>query len=189
MSVQVQHRPFTVQEYYRLAQVGIFKADERVELIAGEILNMVPIGTYHASEVDRLTQFFVTNYGNNVIVRVQNPVRMDERSEPQPDIALLKPKADFYAARHPEPQDGLLLIEVADTSLEYDRTIKLPLYAKPGIPEVWIVNLPEQCIEVYAAAPDEQRYRKRKKVRVGSGKTLRLTTLPQVRIPVDEILG
>jgi Uma2 family endonuclease len=82
----------------------------------------------------------------------------------------------------------LLLIEVADTSLEYDRAIKLPLYARRGIPEVWIVNLPEQCVEVYTA-PDEQRYRKRKKVRVGSGKTIRLTTLPQVRIPVDEILG
>lgn len=149
MSLSTLKRRFTVDEYHRMGVAGILKPDDRVELIDGEIVQMSPIGSRHAACVAFLTQLFVTAVGRRAIVQVQNPVRLGDRSEPQPDLMLLKPKADFYASGHPGPSDVLLLIEVADTSAASDRETKLPLYARAGIVEFWLVNLEKHQTEVY----------------------------------------
>lgn len=141
------HR-FTVAEYHRMGEAGIFAQGSRVELIEGEVVEMVPIGSDHASVVDRLTRFFVQGLGERAIVRVQNPVRLNDLSEPQPDLTLLKPVPDFYKSRHPGPQDALLVVEVADSSLSFDKGRKLPLYARMGITEAWIVVLQTRTIEI-----------------------------------------
>jgi len=186
MPGQIQRRTFSVDEYYRMAKAGILWEDEHVELIGGEIIQMPPIGSSHASHVDRLTRVFTRTFAETVIVRVQNPVHIDDRSEPEPDITLLKLRPDFYAESHPIPEEVLLLVEVADTSLEYDREIKLPLYAKRGIKEVWIVNLRGNCLEVYTE-PDGEGYEVCRTFR--KGKTIISKTFPELTISVDEILG
>src|SRR3982751_4315477 len=129
MSVQIQKHYFNVDEFYLMARGGVFSEDARVELIEGEVIEMSPIGSRHAGCVDRLNAL-LNRSGQNVIVRVQSPIRIDDFSEPEPDIALLKPRADFYSNSHPTPADVLLIIEVAETSVEYDRGVKLPLYAR-----------------------------------------------------------
>lgn len=133
--------PISVDDYRRMGEIGILEPDLRVELIDGEIILMPPIGASHTSIVDRLTRLFVTGTGERAIVRVQGPVRLSELSEPQPDLALLAPSEDFYAARTAGPQDVLLLVEVADSTLRYDREVKTPLYARAGIAEYWIVDV------------------------------------------------
>ena len=149
MSVAVSRRLFTVDQYHEMARSGILSEDDRVELFAGEIVEMSPIGSRHASCVDRLTKTITMQIENSAIVRVQSPIRLGPRSEPQPDLALLKPRADFYAQAHPGPQDVLLIIEVAETSTDTDRKLKLPLYAKTGIPEVWIFELFTKQVDLY----------------------------------------
>src|SRR5688572_13415266 len=122
--VQVNRHSFTVAEYERMGRFGIFSEDERVELVCGEIIKMSPIGERHAACVDFLTQLITLRLRHSAIVRVQNPVQLDDYSEPQPDIAVLKPRDDFYNGAHPRPEDVLLVIEVSDTTLEYDRKLK-----------------------------------------------------------------
>jgi Uma2 family endonuclease len=185
MAVSMQRRVFSVDEYHRLPQAGVLREQERLELINGEILTMTPIGSYHASRVNRLTRVFTRIFGDRVIVQVQNPVKIDNYSEPEPDLALLKPQADFYAARLPEPPDVLLIVEVADTSLAYDRDVKLPLYAKQGIPEAWLVNLPNNCVEVFAE-PSPQGYELHRIFRKGM---VTSPTLPDLQVALTEILG
>ena len=141
-------RRFTVAEYYRMAEVGILQPDERVELIKGEITVMPPIGDRHAMEVRQATRVFYSIAGGTVIISVQNPVHLGEHFQPQPDVALLRFREDNYPA-HPTPADILLVIEVSDTSLTYDRNVKVPLYAGAGIVETWLVNLEADYIEVY----------------------------------------
>jgi Uma2 family endonuclease len=158
MTVQVLRRRFTVDEYYLMAKVGILHEDDRVELIEGEIVEMSPIGSRHAASVMRLTQYLSEKTGRHALVDVQNPVRLGEHSEPQPDVCLLKPRMDFYAGAHPGPADVLLLIEVADTSADYDRQVKIPLYARAGIGEVWLVDLTQNQVEVYRQ-PGPRGYR------------------------------
>ncbi len=148
-----RHR-ITVDEYYRMAEVGLLAPDARVELIEGEIIDMAPIGTDHCSVVDQLTRQFVMSVGNNGIVRVQGAVRLDWLSEPQPDLALLAARDDFYRHAHPLPADVLLLIEVSDSTLRYDRDRKMPLYARHGIPEVWIFDLQNGELHVYRSPQD-----------------------------------
>lgn len=150
MSVPLRRHYFAAAEYYRMADAGILKPDDRVELIEGEIIETSPIGKRHASCVDRVVNTVLGRLAGRAIVRVQNPVRLSEFSEPQPDVALLRPREDFYAAGHPGPDDVLLVVEVADTSAPYDRGAKVPLYARSGIPEVWLVDLTEDRIEIYA---------------------------------------
>jgi Uma2 family endonuclease len=135
-----RHR-IDVDEYYRMAEVGLLAPGARVELIQGEIIDMVPIGSLHASVVNALARRFFHAVGDRAIVTVQQPIRLDRRSEPQPDLALVKPRADFYRAAHPAPADVLLVVEVSDTTLRYDRDIKLPLYASHEIPEVWLFDI------------------------------------------------
>ncbi len=144
----VTRRPITVAEYYRMAEVGILGERDRVELIEGELIAISPIGTYHTGTVNKLTHSPVHAVGERAIVAVQNPVRLDDLSEPQPDFALLRPRPDFYRDAHARAADVLLLIEVADTSLNYDRAVKRALYARHAIPEFWIVDLTSAEVEV-----------------------------------------
>ena len=143
-----RHR-LTVADYYRMAEAGVLAPDARVELIEGEIIDMAPIGTRHAAAVMRLNRLACAACGDGAIVSVQSPLRLGDLSEPEPDLMLLKPRADFYADAHPAAADVLLLIEVADTSARYDREIKLPLYARHGVSEVWIVDLEARLLRSY----------------------------------------
>lgn len=144
-----RHR-LTVYDYHRMADAGIFGEDDRIELIDGDLIDMAPIGSDHAAVVNRLTEAFVLACAGRAIVSIQNPVRIDESSEPQPDVAILRRRDDFYATSgHPGPADILLLVEVADSSLRFDRTVKLPLYARAGIAELWIVDLQRRILDAY----------------------------------------
>ena len=150
MSVQIERRHFTVSEYHRMATAGIFTEDDRVELIGGEIIEMAPIGVRHAACVAKLAEVFSRYLQSAAIIWVQNPVRLDERSEPEPDIALLRRREDFYSQSAPTPNDVFLIVEVSDSSAEYDRKVKVPLYARAQVTEVWLVDLVEESVEVYA---------------------------------------
>src|SRR5262249_41606502 len=150
MSVQLQRWTFTVDEYHRMAEVGILTEDDRVELIDGEIIKMSPIGSYHVACVNRLTAVLIPKVGGAAIVSVQNPIRIDDYSEPEPDIAILRHRDDFYSQSLATANDVLLVIEVADSSLEYDRTVKLSTYSRAGLPEFWIVDLQADEIEAYS---------------------------------------
>ena len=165
MLVQTQHR-FSVEDYYRMAEAGVLKPDVRVELLDGKIIDMPPIGPLHGGSVNRLIRLFSTLAEGRWLVSAQNPVRLHRHSEPQPDLMLLKPASDDYMSRHPRPDDVILLIEVADTSLAYDREEKLPAYGHAGVAEVWIVNLADQVIEVYRE-PHFAGYSKTKVLRAG----------------------
>jgi Uma2 family endonuclease len=183
---RLQTRRFDVDDYYRMADAGILHEDDRVELIEGEIVEMVPIGPLHTGGVDYLTWRFVQGCGDRAIVRVQGPVRLDRYSEPQPDLLLLKPRSDFYRGVHPGPSDVLLIVEVAQTSIDYDRGVKLPLYGRFEIPEVWIVDLPGERVEV-CRAPSTEGYRDvQSRAR---GEQVAPAALPDLAIPVGEILG
>lgn len=186
MSVQFSRRHFNVAEYYRMAAAGIFSEDDRVELIEGEIIEMNPIGSRHAACVGRLTELLGRLAGDKAIVWVQNPVQVNDYSEPLPDVALLKRRDDFYAQANPQPTDVLLIIEVADSSVEYDHEIKIPLYARAGIAEVWLVNLPKDTIEIYTLPLDET-YREIRLVK--RGESLAAKSIPNLIIDADSVLG
>lgn len=149
MSVQISKRLLTVSEYHKMAEAGILTEDDRVELIHGEIIEMSPIGSLHSGYVKRINNLFNRLLEGHYIVSVQDPIYIDKFSEPEPDIAVLRYREDFYEKSHPRPEDVFLLIEVADTSLYYDRITKLKLYANAGIPEFWIINLEDAQIEVF----------------------------------------
>lgn len=186
MDVRLTRRLFTVDEYYQMARAGILTEDDRVELLEGEIVQMTPIGSRHAACVDRLTELFSRHIAERAIVRVQSPVRLSERSEPQPDLTLLRRRSDFYAGHHPGPEDVLLLVEVAETSAEPDRGIKLPLYARAGISEVWLVDLGAGAIEVYRR-PSREGYQETFTVRRGD--PVSPATFPDVRLAAAGIFG
>ncbi|MDT4955035.1 MAG: hypothetical protein QOJ02_3173 [Acidobacteriota bacterium] len=150
MSRQLAKRWITVDEYERMGEAGIFHPDDRLELLEGGIYEMSPIGSPHAACVDFLIILLTEFARRRFIVRGQNPLRLNDFSEPQPDIALLRWRDDFYRHAHPTPADVLFVIEVADSTVESDRLYKMPLYAKAGIPEAWLVNLPDEKIELYA---------------------------------------
>jgi Uma2 family endonuclease len=145
----LQRHRLTVAEYYRMAETGILAPEARVELIEGEVIDMPPIGSPHAGTVDYMADVLRSACGGQAIVRTQNPVFLDLHSEPQPDIALLRPRADFYRSSHPTPADVFLIVEVADATLAYDTQIKLPLYARHGVPEVWLVDLSNRRFMVH----------------------------------------
>jgi len=149
-----RHR-FTAEEYHRMGKAGLFGEDDRVELIEGEIVEMTPIGSRHAGTVKRLIRLLSQAVGGQAIVAAQDPLTLGPRSEPQPDIALLRPRDDFYTTSHPGPGDVLLLIEVAEASLRYDREVKLPLYARHGIPAVWLVDLAGRELTAYEQPADD----------------------------------
>ena len=186
MAVQLLRRRFTVHEYHQMGQVGILADDDRVELLDGEIVEMAPIGSRHQAVVNRLNEMFTSRVADSAMISVQGPVRLAEDSEPQPDILLLRRRADFYASAHPGPEDVLLLIEVSATSAEYDREVKLPLYARHGISEVWLVGLDAGTIEVYRA-PTAQGYQEVSQA--GRGQRISPVALPQLELAVEDIIG
>ena len=183
---EITRRRFTVHEYHRMAEAGILHEDDRVELIDGEIIEMSPIGERHAACVRRLIGLLTRRIGDAAILDVQNPVRLWESAEPQPDLTLLRPRDDLYAAGHPPPEDVLLLIEVSDTSLAYDKNVKLPLYARAGIPEVFVVDLVNEAIERHTE-PTEDGYSLVRRAR--RWEMLESITLPALTLSVDAVLG
>jgi Uma2 family endonuclease len=186
MAMPIALRRFTVDEYHRMAEAGVLTQDDRVELLDGEILVMSPIGSRHAATVARIQDLLARALGGRAIVWVQNPIRQRPFSEPQPDVCLLRPRADFYSARHPEAPDILLLVEVADTSLGYDRERKIPLYARSGMAETWLVNLPEDAIDVHRQ-PQAGAYADLRTAR--RGETVSPLAFPGLALSVDDILG
>jgi Uma2 family endonuclease len=185
--VALRRHRFTIQEYHRMGEAGIFDGDDRVELIEGDIVRMPPIGPVHASEVDRLTAMFTARLRDRAIVRVQNPLALPaQTSEPLPDVILLRPRPDFYRSGHPEPEDALLVVEVMDSSARYDRRVKLPLYARAGVLEVWLVDLSVASIEVYRdlAAHDYSERRV-----LSRGESLAIQAFPDIVFSVADLIG
>lgn len=153
----VQRHRLTVEQFHRMAEAGVLAPDARVELIEGVIVDMAPIGSRHAAVVKRLNALLTSAVGSRAIVSVQDPIRLDDRTEPQPDLALLRPREDFYADSPPTAADALLMIEVSQATAAYDRQVKVALYARHGVPEVWIVDLDFSLVRFYRA-PQGDRY-------------------------------
>ena len=182
----VRHR-FTVEEYHKMAEAGLLSEDDRVELIEGEVIEMAPIGSRHHACVMRLDELLRRpGVPGGYIVSVQGPVRLDEGNELQPDLALLRRRPDFYAGELPKPEVVLLIVEVSDTTLSYDRDVKLPRYARAGVPEVWIVDLEGRRIESHSA-PSAEGYGDSREF--GAGERARSRTVEDLSVPVDEVLG
>ena len=153
VAVTLRRRRFTLDEYHRMGEAGILGTDDRVELIEGEIIEMSPIGSRHAGTVARIHHLFSIRLLDQALVWIQNPLLLvRHQSEPEPDVMLLAPRADFYTSSLPEPPDVRLLVEVADSSLLFDRRTKFPLYARSGVAEAWLVDLDSGRLEVHRGA-------------------------------------
>lgn len=183
-TMQLITRKFNVTEYHKMAATGILTPKDRVELIRGEIISMSSIGLKHAACVNRLNRLFHQKLDDQVIVSVQNSIQLDNLSEPQPDIVLLKARSDFYENKVPQPSDVYLLIEVSDSILNYDQTIKLPLYAEHQIPEVWIINLNNKTLEIYRQ-PQDNKYQDQQK----NVQKISPLKFPHLIFTVEDILG
>jgi len=187
MAVDLKRRRFTIDEYHRMGEFGILTKDDRVELLDGEIIEMAPIGLRHASICDRLTRLFTSRLGDRVIVRVGGPIVLPKQdSEPQPDLTLLHPRSDFYSHAHPEPADVLLAVEVMDTTAYRDRRVKLPLYGRASITEVWLVDAEQELVEVHRHPPAGQHAALAVKRR---GERVTIAAFPDVPFAIDEIFG
>ena len=186
MSVQTQKRLFTVQEYHLMSEAGVFANHERVELIEGEIIQMAAIGTRHASCVKRLNRRFSVIPEEIAILGVQDPIQLTERTEPQPDFVLLQPRADYYETAHPIPSEVLLLVEVSDSTVNFDRDVKVPNYARSGIQEVWLWDLEANCLEVYRE-PTANGYTSIQKFE--RGEIVSPLAFPDFQVSVNLILG
>jgi Uma2 family endonuclease len=147
----------TVEQYYRMEEAGMFHPEQRLELINGKIIYMSPIGRKHGSCVAVLTEIFVSQFKDKVFTWVQNSIQLNNLSEPQPDLALLKRRGDFYRDRLPIPNDILLIIEVADSTISYDRNVKIPLYGSAGIIEAWLIDVNEKTLTKYTQ-PNPEGY-------------------------------
>ncbi len=174
----------SAEAYHRMGEAGVFKPHERVELLDGRIYEMTPIGSRHADFVDRLNELFVKAAPLGVKVRIQNPILLAPKSEPEPDLALLLPREQPYAERHPGAQDVALVVEVADSSLEYDRQTKLPLYAAAGVPETWLFDLQNDRAEVFRR-PSADGYRL--SLRPETDETLSCERLPEFRLDLTQV--
>jgi Uma2 family endonuclease len=176
---------FKVDDYYKMIELGMLEDYEKAEIIEGELIRKMTIGDRHAAIVNFLTRFFVKNVSDDILVSVQNPVRLSDYNEPEPDVTLADLRK-YDGKRHPQPSEIILIVEVSDSTLKYDRNVKLALYAEAEIPEVWIVNLPNDIIEVH------------QKLSVGiyqlakifkRGEILSSEVLPDLSIAAAEILG
>ncbi len=176
--------PMTVEAYHRMAETGILQHTHGIELIDSRIIRMSPIGSEHADRVNRLARYFSKIAADDLVISIQNPVYLSETSEPEPDLALLRPRAQPYREAHPRAQDVLLIIEVADTSLRYDRDVKIPLCAQHGIPEVWLLDVTANRLEVYRE-PVEGDYRVRVKPR--RDETLVLSAWADMRVDLQKL--
>ncbi len=178
-------RRFTVAEFLALVEVGVLTSNDRVELLDGVIIEMAPIGDPHAGTVDIYTEMLPSGVDRGTLLRVQGPLALDEHSRLYPDLMLLRRRADYYRSRPLTPEDVLLLIEVADSSVDYDRNEKLPRYANAGVPEVWLTILPEDVVEVHTE-PTGNGYRVTRRLRAGD--VLQPGCYDGVEIPVGEII-
>ena len=178
-------RKFTVAEYYRMGEAGIFHPEERVELIEGVVVVMAPISVRHSGSVMRYIRVFSRLAGDRCSVQIQNPIHLDEYTEPEPDVMLLRPRADDYFDAHPGPEDVLLVIEVSDTGLNYDRGVKAHLYGRHNIPETLVLNLPGDCIEGFTK-PGPEGYAQHNIYR--RGETISPVSLPDLELAVDDLL-
>jgi len=185
MAEPVTRYRFTVEEFHRMGEAGIFGEDDRLELIEGELVRMSPVGSRHAARVARLTRLFVP-LQERAIIWVQNPVRLDDRTEVYPDVSLLRWRSDYYASGHPGPEAVLLVVEVSETSLAYDREVKVPLYARAGVPEVWVVDVEGQALWVHRL-PEGEAYRE--VWRLEAGEEVAPEAFPAHRLRVQDILG
>lgn len=189
LNVQTQPQPrrlrFTVDEYYKMIELGMLEDYEKAEIIEGELIQKMTIGDRHAAVVNILNRFFSRNLEDYILVSVQNPVRLSDYDEPEPDLALADLRK-FDGKRHPRPEEVILLVEVSDTTVKYDRDKKLPLYAEAEIPEVWIVNLPAEIIEVHTK-PSVGLYQFVKIYK--HGETLESEALPNLNLEIDKVLG
>jgi Uma2 family endonuclease len=186
VSVEPSPHRFTVGEYEALGRLEEFWDGPRLELIEGEIVEMTPIGPDHAWNVMWLATEFVSRLGGRAVVRTQLPLRLGDLSEPEPDLTLLVPPLDRYRRRHPVAEDVLLLIEVSNSSLRFDRQTKVPLYARHGVAEVWIVDLAGETVEVYRQ-PSAEGYGLVE--RHGRGETVSPAAFPDVELSVSDLLG
>ncbi len=186
MPIAVSRRRFTADDYQRMGQAGILRREDHVELIDGEIIAMTPIGTRHCASVDRVTRALVTRAGDSAIVRVQGSVRLDLYTEPQPDLVLLRPRADFYASAHPGPADILLIIESAESSIDYDREVKARVYARSGVHEYWLADLNENVL-LQHSSPGDGTYRNVQ--RYTRGQSLAPQLLPECIISISDLFG
>jgi Uma2 family endonuclease len=186
MPVELIKRRFTADDYQRMGQAGILSEDDRVELVAGEVITMTPIGPRHNAAVSRATRALVTAVGDEAIVLAQGSIRLDLYHEPQPDLVLLRPRADYYASRLAGPADIFLIIEVAESSIDYDREVKARLYATAGIQEYWLADLNENLVLSYSVPQDGaysnlQRYHR--------GQSIAPQLLPNCVIAVAALLA
>ncbi|MGZ8219557.1 Uma2 family endonuclease [Methylomagnum sp.] len=183
--VQMPHFKLTVDDFYRMGEAGIFKADDRIELIEGELIDMAPIGSFHAGLNNRISRWMARLLGDKATPWTQSPIRLSRNSAPQPDFALLRYRSDDYAKSLPTAADVLLLVEVADSTIRSDREVKAPLYARHGVPEYWLIDLPTRCIEVYLD-PVGGRYQTVRTVESG---LLAPSAFPEATLDVGEFFG
>jgi len=186
MAVQIARWQFTITDYARMRETGILAEDDRVELIDGEVRRMSPIGSRHVAIVNRLNTRITQQIGGAAIVSVQNPIQLTDYSEPQPDIALLQPRVDYYDSALPGPDDIVLVIEVADTSIDYDRDEKLPRYAAAGIAEVWLIDVDNRVLEQYTM-PRHGQYGTKHTYEFDQ--TISSSVLPTLKLAIAEILA
>jgi Uma2 family endonuclease len=175
---------FTVDDYYKMIDLGMLKDYEKAEIIEGELIKQMTIGDRHAHVVDFLTKFFIKNVSDDVLVRIQNPLRLSDFNEPEPDVVLAD-LTKFDGMRHPRPVEVLLVVEVSDVTLKYDREVKIPLYAESEIPEVWIINLPKNIVEVHTK-PNVGVYQMVKIFK--HGELVKSENITGLEIEVDKIL-
>ncbi len=183
---QIARRAFSVADYHRMGEAGILGEDDRVELIDGEVRQMSPIGIPHAAIVKRYTALLSPQVGKTAIVSVQNPIQLNYTSEPQPDLALLRYRDDFYAKTAPKAADVLLIIEVSDSTLIYDRLEKLPRYTLAGVPEVWLTDVTDEAVECYTEPQGDQYATKQTFKR---GQRISVQALPIISLSLDNIFG
>jgi Uma2 family endonuclease len=186
MRIKIEYHQFTNTDVDQLVAVGILAEDEHIELIQGQLIKRDLLGILHAACVDRLNKLFSRQVADDIVISVQNPMTINEILQPEPDVMLLAPRADFYTKARPTARDVLLLVEVSDSSLAYDQEIKLPLYARAGVREVWLVNLPEQSIDCYSH-PTAQDYRLCE--RFFAGDTIQPDVMPNVTVDVGFVLN
>jgi Uma2 family endonuclease len=186
MRADVTRKLFTVDDYYRMAEAGIIKPEDRVELIEGEIVEMRPIGIRHAGCVNRVTDLLTHLFRGKATVTVQNPARLNQYNEPQPDLILAKPRADYYSSQYPTGEDIFLMIEIADTTLRKDRNVKVPIYARLGVPEVWIGDLQHDRILVFRD-PAGSSYQT--SLTLQRGDSLSVAAFPEITFKVEDLLG
>jgi len=186
MAVQLDKRLFTVQEYHKMLDAGILDEDDRVELIDGEIVEMAPIHMPHALRVARLNELFFRRLGGQALIWPQNPIRLSADTEVQPDVALLKPRDYSQDQDNPGPEDVLLIVEVSDSTLASDRRVKVPLYARAGVSDVWLIGVHRGIVEVYSELRGGAYQQVR---RVSKGEVVQVPGFPGVIVLVDEVLG